>query len=142
MWHYLERPARAKITEMSHYHCKRTRHGFIDSAEAERRCTITLIHHAPQSMARALVEDWGDKTAHEAHEVLKRPDVKVTNQKDKDVQLPKLKKLNEFAKSAVADVATTQALALLPPAPPPARTCHLTWPPALSLAAIHLPDRR
>ena len=66
---------------------------------------------------------WGNKTAGEAYAILEKPDITVTNQKDKDVQLPKLKKLNEFAKSAVADVATTQALALLPPAPPPARTC-------------------
>ena len=76
--------------------------GFAE--EAERRCSITLIHHAPQSMARALVEDWGNKTAQEAYEVLKRPDVKVTNQKDKEVQLPKLLKLDAFAKRAVAEL--------------------------------------
>ena len=77
---------------------------------------------SPPTVARitaALVDEWGDKTAKTAHDILKQPDVKVTNQKDKDMQLPKLKKLNEFAKSAVADVAT----AALPPAPPHARTC-------------------
>ena len=47
---------------------------------------------------------WGEKTADEAHAVLARPDVTVTNQRDKDVQLPKLQKLNEFAKSVLADV--------------------------------------
>jgi len=31
--------------------------------------------------------------------------VRVTNQKDKEVQLPKLKSLNEFAKRAAADFA-------------------------------------
>ena len=47
---------------------------------------------------------WGEKTADEAHAVIARPDVTVTNQRDKDVQLPKLQKLNEFAKSVLADV--------------------------------------
>ena len=46
----------------------------------------------------------GNKTAEEAHAVLEKPDVKVTNQKDKEVQLPKLQKLDTFAKSVVADV--------------------------------------
>lgn len=45
---------------------------------------------------------WGDKTAEQAYAILEKPDVKVTNLKDKNIQLPKLKKLNEFAKSAVA----------------------------------------
>ena len=47
---------------------------------------------------------WGEKTADEAHAVLARPDVTVTNQRDKEVQLPKLQKLNEFAKSVLAGV--------------------------------------
>ena len=50
----------------------------------------------------ALTAEWSTKTADEAYEVLKQPDVKVTNQRDKDVQLPKLRALNEFAKRAVA----------------------------------------
>ena len=50
-----------------------------------------------------LVDEWGTKTATEAHAVLKQPDVKVTNQSDKDVQLPKLLKLNDFAKSVMLE---------------------------------------
>ena len=52
--------------------------------------------------ARLLRKMWADKTAEQAYAILEKPDVKVTNKKDKDVQLPKLAKLNEFAKSAVA----------------------------------------
>ena len=50
---------------------------------------------------------WGNKTAEEAYVVLEKPDITVTNQKDKDVQLPKLKKLDEFAKRAVVESAET-----------------------------------
>ena len=35
---------------------------------------------------------------------LGEPDVKVTNQSDKEIQLPKLKALDEFAKRAVEGV--------------------------------------
>ena len=41
---------------------------------------------------------WASKTAREAHDVLVKPDVKVTNQSDKDVQLPKLLNLDDFAR--------------------------------------------
>ena len=67
------------------------------AGEKNLRCTIVPIHNAPKALTDALKEEWGKKTAKEAHDVLKRPDVKVTNQSDKDVQLPKLRKLNEFA---------------------------------------------
>ena len=105
-----------------------TVHGLGFAPEGERRCTIVPIHHAPNALTVALVDEWGDKTAQEAYEVLKRPDVKVTNpkdnplathshihglpfishsqvtnQKDKDVQLPKLLKLHAFAKHVVAE---------------------------------------
>ena len=96
-----------------------TVNGLDYTPEEERRCTVVPIHNAPKALTAALVDEWGDKTAKTAYDILKQPDVKVTNQKDKDMQLPKLKKLNAFAKSAVADVAT----AALPPAPPHARTC-------------------
>ena len=89
-------------------------------ALCQGRDTIICIHNAnPKYDPPKLRDMWGDKTAEQAYAILEKPDVKVTNQKDKDMQLPKLKKLNEFAKSAVADVAT----AALPPAPPHARTC-------------------
>ena len=80
---------------------------------AARRCTIACIHNAPGSFSEALVGMWGQKTAEEAHDILVKPDVRVTNQKDKEVQLPKLRSLNEFAKRAAADVAADSAVAIV-----------------------------
>ena len=72
---------------------------------SERRDAIICIHNADSEFdPPKLRKMWGNKTAEEAHAVLEKPDVKVTNQKDKDVQLPKLQKLDTFAKSVVADV--------------------------------------
>jgi len=99
---------------------KVTPNGLDPTPLSERRDAIICIHNADSEFdPPKLRKMWGDKTAEQAYAILEKPDVKVTNQKDKDMQLPKLKKLNEFAKSAVADVAT----AALPPAPPHARTC-------------------
>ena len=72
--------------------------GLDVATEQERRCVIVPIHNAPPIMAQALVDEWGRKTATQAHGVLKQPDVKVTNQSDKEVQLPKLLALDDFAK--------------------------------------------
>ena len=43
--------------------------------------------------------------------------MRVTNQKDKEVQLPKLKSLNEFAKRAAADFAADFAADVTAAAP-------------------------
>ena len=91
---------------------KVTANGLDSTPEGEQRDTIVCIHNADSEFdPPKLRKMWGDKTAEQAYAILEKPDVKVTNQKDKDVQLPKLEKLNEFAKSAVADIA---------PAAPPA----------------------
>ena len=82
---------------------KVTANGLDSTSEEERRDTIICIHNAnPKYDPPKLRDMWGDKTAEQAYAILEKPDVKVTNQKDKNIQLPKLKKLNEFAKSAVA----------------------------------------
>ena len=78
--------------------------GVRTATAAERRFAIICIHNAdPEFDEPKLRKMWGDKTVDEAHEVLAKPDVEVTNKKDKDVQLPKLRKLNEFAKKVLAD---------------------------------------
>ena len=41
---------------------------------------------------------WGHKSVLEAVEILKRPDVRVTNLSDKEVQLEKLLMLDTFAR--------------------------------------------
>lgn len=82
---------------------KVTANGLDSTSEEERRDTIICIHNAnPKYDPPKLRDMWGDKTAEQAYAILEKPDVKVTNLKDKNIQLPKLKKLNEFAKSAVA----------------------------------------
>ena len=46
-------------------------------------------------MGTVLVDEWSNKTPEEAHAILAGQDVIVTNQSDKDIQLAKLKVLNE-----------------------------------------------
>ena len=82
---------------------KVTTNGLDFVKETERRVIIAPIHNAPNALTVALVEEWGNKTAKEAHDVLKQPDVKITNLKDKDIMLPKLLKLDDFAKQMVAE---------------------------------------
>ena len=84
---------------------KVTASGLGPTPLSERRDAIICIHNADSEFdAPKLRKMWGDKTVDEAHAVLARPDVKVTNQKDKDVQLPKLQRLNDFTKNVLADV--------------------------------------
>ena len=81
---------------------KVTASGLGPTPLTERRDAIICIHNAdPEFDPPKLRKMWGDRTVDEAHEVLARPDVTVMNQKDKDVQLPKLQRLNEFAKRAL-----------------------------------------
>jgi hypothetical protein len=80
-----------------------TANGLDVTPDAERRCVITCIHNAPASFSEALTGMWATKTADQAYDVLVKPDVRVTNQSDKDVQLPKLKTLNAFAQRVIAE---------------------------------------
>ena len=49
---------------------------------------------------------WGNVNAQQAYEVLKRPDVSVTNAKDKEMQLPKMLKLDEDVRAAMVRAST------------------------------------
>lgn len=53
-------------------------------------------------MEAVLLEMWSDKDPMQAYEVLSKPDVEVTNKSDKQAQLPKLLKLNEEVRKAMA----------------------------------------
>ena len=46
---------------------------------------------------------WLNKTPEDAAIILARPDVKVTNQKDKDMQIPKLHRLHAFVRQRFND---------------------------------------
>ena len=72
--------------------------GLATATEGTRRYTIVPLHNASAKMSEALVDMWSGKSAQEAHDILAKPDVHVTNQSDKEQQLPKLLKLNETIK--------------------------------------------
>jgi hypothetical protein len=59
-----------------------------------RRWLARCIHNAPEMYVQMLEKMWSDKAPDEARAILSKPDVTVTSQKDKDVQLPKLADLN------------------------------------------------
>ena len=55
---------------------------------------VKCIHQAPLEFATALYGMWGNVNAQLAHDTLKSPDVTVTNQRDKEMQLPKILQLD------------------------------------------------
>ena len=73
--------------------------GLLPSPAERRRCTMVEIHGAPEVFNEELVKMWADKTPEQAHELLSLPDVTVTNQRDKDTQLPKLFTITELVKT-------------------------------------------
>ena len=62
-------------------------------APSSRRCVIEPIYNANEKDVERLRGMWASKTPEEAHGILAQPDVTVTNQGDKDMQLPKIKNL-------------------------------------------------
>ena len=70
-----------------------TPEGLRPATEAERRFTISCIHNAEttaETTAKGLVDLVSKKTPKEMHGILKKPDVNVTNAKDKATVLPKI----------------------------------------------------
>ena len=65
------------------------------ASETNRRCIIECIHNANEYTKLALIEMWSEKTPEEAYNMLKKDDVSVTNQKDKELQLPIIKTFRE-----------------------------------------------
>ena len=55
-------------------------HGLAAATPEQRRYDIVPIHGANRTMGDGLVAMWATKTPEEAHEILKEPDVTVTNQ--------------------------------------------------------------
>jgi hypothetical protein len=64
------------------------------------RWTIVTIYNGTDLTKQQLVEMWASRTPAEAIEVLKKPDVEVTNASDKEAQLEKLAQLNERVQTA------------------------------------------
>ena len=68
-----------------------TPEGLRPATEAERRFTIKCIHNATaETTAKGLVDLVSKRTPEEMHGILKKPDVNVSNAKDKAKMLPKI----------------------------------------------------
>ena len=65
------------------------------------RAVIVPIYNAAQGITSELQSLWADKTPTKAHELLSKPDVTVTNQSDKEAQLPKILKMNDEVKGVM-----------------------------------------
>ena len=63
-------------------------------------------------MVESLVDMWRAKTPDEAFRVLRSAEVFVTNQSDKELQLPKILSLNKIVKFTVAKREAALELAL------------------------------
>ena len=61
------------------------------------------IYNANTVIAGYLRTMWANKTPIEAYDILKQEDVTVTNQSDKDNQLPKIQKLAEEVRQVMGD---------------------------------------
>ncbi len=80
---------------------KATPAGLAAAAAGSERYHIVCVHLAqPKFQGAQLKEMWTSVGAEKAHEVLSSPDVSVTNQSDKDSQLPKLRTLDEQVRGA------------------------------------------
>ena len=73
-----------------------TSDGLRPSTEAERRYTISCIHNATiETTAKGLEDLVSTKKPEEMYEILKKPDVNITNLKDKAAMLPIIQKTHE-----------------------------------------------
>uniref|UniRef100_A0A7S3TBT1 Uncharacterized protein n=1 Tax=Emiliania huxleyi TaxID=2903 RepID=A0A7S3TBT1_EMIHU len=72
----------------------------------ERHHIVCIQNAAEQSELheKMLIQSWATKTPEQAHSFLSKPDVTVTNQGDKDLQLPKIKALDATVQGAFGDI--------------------------------------
>ena len=61
--------------------------GLRPAPAERRRCVVVPIHQATEALAVELVRMWAGRSVDEAIETLASPDVTVTNQSDKELQL-------------------------------------------------------
>eukprot|EP00900_Chrysochromulina_parva_P009808 jgi/Chrpa1/18829/Chrysochromulina_OHIO_Genome00026532-RA len=81
---------------------KVTSDGLRPATEAEHRYTIECIHTAAETTRTHLLNLVSTKTVEGMHGILKKPDVNVTNMKDKLDQLPKILAMDEHVKEMFA----------------------------------------
>mmetsp|Transcript_28045 Transcript_28045/g.94207 ORF Transcript_28045/g.94207 Transcript_28045/m.94207 type:complete len:913 (+) Transcript_28045:106-2844(+) len=76
--------------------------GLRPAPAERRRCVVVPIHLATEALAVELVRMWAGRSVDEAIETLASPDVTVTNQSDKELQLYKLRELDSLVREAIA----------------------------------------
>ena len=69
--------------------------GLKPATPEQQRLDIVPIHGANNITGESLKAMWASRTPQEAYDLLKEPDVTVTNQSGKDIQLDKLLKLDD-----------------------------------------------
>ena len=77
-----------------------TSEGLVSRRNDVRRNHVITVHGAPARLEEALLDEWADCTPEQAHTTLSKPDVVVTNMKDKETQLGKLRRFNDEVKSS------------------------------------------
>ena len=82
--------------------CVFQQHELEHHADWPRAC----VHELQPGAAKTLVGMWGNVNAQQAYKMLASPDVVVTNAKDKQMQLPKMLKLDEDVRSAMVRAST------------------------------------
>ena len=70
--------------------------------DKERRWVISCVHNGNDDLKRTLINMWSTKTPPEALKILAAKDVLVTNQSDKEQQLPKLRLVNDQVRAVMA----------------------------------------
>jgi hypothetical protein len=75
--------------------------GLKPAAPEEKRFEIVPVHGANKITGESLESMWAERTPQEAYDLLKEPDVTVTNLSDKEVQLVKLMQLDEEVREAM-----------------------------------------
>ena len=83
--------------------------GLKPATPEEQRFEIVPVHGANKIMGESLTSMWAERTPQEAYELLAEPDVTVTNQSDKEIQLVKLLQLDEEVREAMRATSMAEA---------------------------------
>ena len=82
--------------------------GLTPAKDDVTRCELMPVLNGDQVFCDALKKMWQGKSPQEAHAVLKREDIDVTNKMDKELCLPKLLNLNKDVKELLAKQPSSQ----------------------------------
>lgn len=83
-----------------------TSQGLTHASDQQRRATTMRLHNAPPGFEDTLYGMWANKTPAQAHEILSKPDVTVTNSSDKVVQLKKIATLDKLVRTVATATET------------------------------------